>query len=54
MIDEYPIMSLPRILDDVKREGIMLSQINLVCRVNDITAHENVLKEALLKAQKIM
>jgi len=52
MIDEYPIMSLPRILDDVKREGIMLSQINLVCRVNDITAHENVLKEALLKAQK--
>ncbi len=24
MIDEYPIVSLPRVLDDVKREGIRL------------------------------
>lgn len=51
LIDEYPIMSLPRLLVDVQKEGIKLSQINLVCRVNDITIHEKVLNEVLSKAR---
>jgi hypothetical protein len=40
------------LLDDVKREGIKLFQVNLVCRVNDITMHEKVLKEVLSEAKK--
>ena len=39
LIDEYPIRSLGRLLEDTERNGITLSQINLVCRVDDINAH---------------
>ena len=52
LIDEYPIMSLPRLLNGVEKEGIRLTQINLVCRVDDITLHENVLNEILSEARR--
>jgi hypothetical protein len=52
LIDEYPIVSLPGLFTEVKREGLLLSQINLVCRVNDITMHENELDKVLAEARK--
>ena len=52
LIDEYPIRSLGRLLDDAKRQGIRLSQVRLVCRVDDINAHGPDLVEALSLAQK--
>jgi hypothetical protein len=52
LIDEYPIMSLPRLFEDVTKEGIRLSQIHLVCRVNDITIHEKALNEILSDARR--
>ena len=39
LIDEYPIRSLGKLLEDTERHEIRLSQINLVCRVDDINAH---------------
>jgi hypothetical protein len=39
LIDEFPIRSLGNLIDDAERHGIKLSQINLVCRVDDINAH---------------
>ena len=39
LIDEYPIRSLGKLIEDTERHGIRLSQINLVCRVDDINAH---------------
>jgi hypothetical protein len=53
LIDEYPLIYLPRLLHDTEAEGIRLSQVNLVCRVNDITIHENVLNEILSEAGKL-
>lgn len=52
LIDEYPLLFLPRLLDETQDKGIQLSQINLVCRVNDITSHENTLSPILAKAQE--
>ncbi len=51
LIDEYPIRSLGRLLDEAKRHEIRLSQINLVCRVDDINAHASGLAEILSLAQ---
>lgn len=51
LIDEYPIRSLCRLLDDTKRHGINLSQINLVCRVDDINVHAADLAEILSLAR---
>ena len=39
LIDEYPICSLGKLMEDAERQGSRLSQINLVCRVDDINAH---------------
>ena len=39
LIDEYPIRSLGKLLEDTERHKIKLWQINLVCRVDDINAH---------------
>ncbi len=52
LIDEYPIHSLGKLLDDTKRREINLSQINLVCRVDDINAHAADLVEILSLAQE--
>ena len=52
LIDEYPINSLPGILDDTARAGIQLSQIDLVCRIDDINAHAALLADVLQAAQK--
>jgi hypothetical protein len=52
LIDEYPIMSMLGLLNSAAKEGIRLSQINLVCRVNDITLHKNELYEIFSEAYK--
>lgn len=52
IIDEYPLASLKTILDNAYGAGIELSQINLVCRVDDINAHRELLGDALTVAQE--
>jgi hypothetical protein len=52
LIDEYPIVFLRKLLDYARGEGIRLSQINLVCRVNDIAMHEKELELVLADAQR--
>jgi hypothetical protein len=47
LIDEYPIRSLEKLFEDAQRHEIKLSQINLVCRVDDINAHASDLVEIL-------
>jgi hypothetical protein len=52
LIDEYPIRSIGKLLQDTERRKIRLSQINLVCRVDDINAHASDLPEILSLARK--
>ena len=52
LIDEYPIRSLAKLLEDAEENKIKLSQINLVCRVDDINMHASDLPEILLLAQR--
>ncbi len=52
LIDEYPIRSLAKLLEDTERYEIKISQINLVCRVDDINAHASDLAEILLLARR--
>jgi len=52
LIDEYPIRFLGRLLEDTEKQKIRLSQINLVCRVDDINAHASDLAEILTIAQR--
>jgi hypothetical protein len=52
VIDEYPIVSLIRILDDAREAGVELSQIDLVCRVDDINSHRDLLSDALAMAEE--
>ncbi len=47
LIDEYPIHSLGKLLEDTEKHEIKLSQINLVCRVDDINLHTSDLAEIL-------
>jgi hypothetical protein len=51
LIDEYPIRSLGKLLEETQRHKIKLSQINLVCRVDDINAHASELADILLAAE---
>ncbi len=51
LIDEYPIRSLGRLFQDAERHEIKLSQINLVCRVDDINAHASDLVEIMSLAR---
>jgi hypothetical protein len=51
LIDEYPIRSLGKLLEDTERHKIKLSQINLVCRVEDINTHTSDLAEILSLAR---
>lgn len=53
LIDEYPICSLGKLLEDTERHRIYLSQINLVCRVDDITVHSSDLADILSVAQRL-
>ncbi|NWG04620.1 MAG: hypothetical protein HXY44_17345, partial [Syntrophaceae bacterium] len=52
LIDEYPIRPLGKLLEVTERHRIRLSQINLVCRVDDINAHASDLSEILSLAQR--
>lgn len=51
LIDEYPLRSLGALLEEVGHQGIKLSQINLVCRVDEINAYAQDLPEILLEAK---
>jgi hypothetical protein len=53
IIDEYPIRSLGKLLEDTERHKIKLSQINLVCRVDDINTHASELVEILSFARRL-
>jgi hypothetical protein len=53
LIDEYPIRFLGKILEDTERDEVKLSQINLVCRVDDINAHASELAEILSLARRL-
>ena len=53
LIDEYPIRSLGRLLLETESHGTHLSQINLVCRVDDINTHASELGDLLSLAQKL-
>lgn len=50
-IDEYPLRSLGQLLEEVKHHGIRLSEIHLVCRVDDINGHASDLPGILEKAR---
>jgi len=52
LIDEYPIRSLGKLLEDAEQHRVKLSQINLVCRVDDINAHASDLAEILSFARR--
>ena len=51
LIDEYPIPSLSKLLEDAQRHRIWLSQVNLVCRVDHINARSSDLPEILSLAR---
>ena len=53
LIDEYPIRFLGKTLEDTERDEVKLSQINLVCRVDDINAHASELAEILSLARRL-
>jgi len=53
LVDEYPIRSLGKLLEETRKHGIKLSQINLVCRVDDINAHTSELDDILSLAQRL-
>jgi hypothetical protein len=52
LIDEYPLCSLSRLLEETESRKIKLSQINLVCRVDDINAHVTDLPDILSQARR--
>jgi hypothetical protein len=52
LIDEYPIRSLGRLLEEIERYKIKVSQVNLVCRVDDINSHASDLVEIMSLARR--
>lgn len=52
LIDEYPVRSLGRLFEDAQRHAVRLSQINLVCRVDDINTHASDLEEIMSLARR--
>ncbi|MCX5811195.1 MAG: hypothetical protein NT178_01425 [Proteobacteria bacterium] len=52
IIDEYPINSLKQIIDDAAGADIELSRIDLVCRIDDINAHKELLADILKTAKE--
>jgi len=53
LIDEYPLGSLGQLLEETESQGIALSQINLVCRVDDINTHASDLADILSLARSL-
>jgi hypothetical protein len=53
LIDEYPIRSLGKLLEETRKRGIKFSQINLVCRIDDINVHNSDLDDILSLAQRL-
>ncbi len=53
LIDEYPLRSLGRLLEETESQGIALSQIHLVCRIDDINAHASGLVDILSLARSL-
>jgi hypothetical protein len=53
LIDEYPLRSLRQLLQERESQGIALSQINLVCRVDDINARASTLADILSLARSL-
>jgi hypothetical protein len=53
LIDEYPIRFLGKLIEDVEGHKIKLSQINLVCRVDDINTHTSKLEEILALSKRL-
>lgn len=53
LIDEYPLRLLGNLLEDTERQEIKLSQINLVCRVDDINVHTSELPKILSLARRL-
>ncbi len=51
LIDEFPVRSLGTLIEEAEQQEIKLSQINLVCRVDDINAHASDLVEVLTLAR---
>ncbi|MBM4277503.1 MAG: hypothetical protein FJ130_06395 [Deltaproteobacteria bacterium] len=51
LIDEYPLRSLGKLFEEISHQNIRLSQINLVCRVDDVNAHASDLPGILSQAQ---
>jgi hypothetical protein len=51
LIDEYPIRSLGKLIEDAEQHGIRLSRINLVCRVDHVNTCISDLPEILSFAQ---
>jgi len=51
LIDEYPIHSLGKLLEDTERQKIKVSQVNLVCRVDHINACASDLRDILSLAR---
>ena len=52
LIDEYPIRSVGKLLEETRKHGIRLWQINLVCRVDDINIHASELVEIVSLARR--
>jgi hypothetical protein len=52
LIDEYPIRSLGTLLENAETAGIRLSQVNLVCRVDDVNGNASDLADVLALAQR--
>ena len=53
LIDEYPLGSLGQLLEETESQRIALSQINLVCRVDDINTHASDLADILSLARSL-
>jgi hypothetical protein len=52
LINEYPIRTLRHLFQLAEDEDVLLSQLNMVCRVDDINTHSGELEEALRVAQR--
>jgi hypothetical protein len=53
LINENPLPKLPRLLRDVQKQGLKLTQINLILRADWFLRGELKLREALIEAKKM-
>ena len=52
LIDEYPMTTLQTVLEETKEEGIDLTQVDLVCRVDAVIGHAETLTKILGRARE--